>query len=1770
MAENTITSQLKIDGGIIPDFSFDWEIEFKGHKYIMPLRQPQGAKENTSFDAALDLTFRHWAEYQLTRWYFFTVAPENSGTVVPDKYFASVSLNLKEFCDLFGQVLSYYYGDKISIDRNPDWVYQEEATNIEISNSFIWDVLIKFYELFAVRWQIVPRADNDNTKPDGERYIIKVGYPAVEIDHIFRYGFEGGLLKVERQVQDDNIRNMIIGRGGDKNLPYRYFKKHDKENESFSPDPDWVPELANIPFTELRGATFRSYVQGWKAAHVDEYKSYVTNKDAYKKKYGHEYPEDEKWELTITDAENAYAPWAWMRGNTDRKFSAIEYVADEFDISSNGYGVVGGSSIDMYGGLMGGLDNNEEIYPTIQGVTVDGLGRIDQCVDVEKIDENETEEDVVNASTVTGAPKCRDTVVNVPPSSYKTFTLLSQGSFGVPAGEHADLDVSVVVLEVKQNGKKIDIVNNAEIKAGSQTITVINADTGEENSASGIPEGRWSYRVSLEVHNMSTNKTLNITVGDENPVLTSSKIVNGGSENGTWNIWVKNIWGSFQLPNETATQYAERVWQPILGDHVGNEAKIVFSDGMLSLSQDYEFPIVSIPAFDPSKILHEKDKNGNIIDSYPSHWRITLGKSDADLDALGVLLPSTTRFAVAGNHFFFIGIDMPHMYVVKAEERLDDYKKDELLKVKDANPTFVVSLDKVCIHNYGEAGALVEQLHPGDTFTLYDERFIPDSHQLPLVIQSITYNYNEPTDTEANLLPDVEIVLSDEYVSTANPVAQLSGEISAIQKQLGSISNIAQIVRNVGDKVYLRKDRYDRAAAPLDFMQGFDSYGESKLRDGIQFGPSFAEGSTGFGGKIDKFGNGWLGGLHLRDFLEVPELRYNRTEISIGNDWNAPGGGVIEQATPDFNANGSIANTGTITLHLEDGEIGAIAIDDICQGIFHDSVNINNNSIVDTDDGDGNFRFAGFASVYFTITDIADPGRNSILRYRLRPVSDKWPASIHPSAQMHFVCYGSFSKPERRTSRYSTRTYERYLTGVKDWEFTADNIAAQFGDLSNLSLFGIDMSGYSAYLNNIYMSGHIEQLDITPRVEFDYDNDNFIAEGDAKQIKYRVVQGGNDITDRYPRWNITRDSGDPQADAEWNSTHANRPPFPIAITSSEIGSNKNGTTFTFTAAEGIAGSIVLRHAPVDGKDGQQGIQGPPGVPGIQGPPGSQGEQGLQGCLYRATQWMSGYEYHNDAELETDSVRYIDIVLIPNPSLATKAKAFRCKLTHVSSGKNAPGTNDGGSYWEELNSMAPMFTPFLLADGALITLLQSNQVVVMKSDGSTVNVALGGGNYPLWIGATDPGEANFKVDDTGKAYMTGAEISGQVIAGDKDGQRVEIQPLAKAIKIYDESGNEVSSLEGIPYTELSKLFQSASGRFPILDRTKTEYGYAKGITLGRGMATIFGIGNEISFDHKIFNISEPVSSDAPVELLVSGYLYTEFTFRTFAPAVPDLSEAPADPTSPITPPLAAESHSSASISLYVDTYSDITLTRRLGSQLISSCSNEKGGIGFTQKRVKTTAGGVHVLRISYSVSASGTGVSATVKWGSAATGGYDISATYVSDFYVSRYFANGFCLGNSARNYIWAYRDGDKGMRFVMENNGYGFEISGSGIRHKHHDGNWMNMPMFVFKALYRCSADGKTYTATTATVKSFDGHTPAVTWVNVGKVRLTFPESWVTAFSPSVNNLVVNVVGYGVVLNGSSPVKANVAAITSTYIEITLSDDETYNDGGFMINISYM
>lgn len=259
---------------------------------------------------------------------------------------------------------------------------------------------------------------------------------------------------------------------------------------------------------------------------------------------------------------------------------------------------------------------------------------------------------------------------------------------------------------------------------------------------------------------------------------------------------------------------------------------------------------------------------------------------------------------------------------------------------------------------------------------------------------------------------------------------------------------------------FISKKFNDTVIGIITFLQA------AIFRAGAVFGKDgFASGLTGYGAKIDENGNAEVESLTSRRFIETPELRYNRVDVKVGDKWRAPGAGIIESVDTESKI---------CTLKLEEGEIGAVAVGDICMGIFH-SLTSSDNATEDTDDSRGNRTFAGFCTVYFTITEVMGD-RNEQFKYQIRPMSERWKYSFDPFSQMNFVAYGSFTREDRQTSVYETRTYTRHLWKQNTWEMGVANIAKQSGDLSNLTVFDLNMEGYSEYTNSVYFTGTVTQV----------------------------------------------------------------------------------------------------------------------------------------------------------------------------------------------------------------------------------------------------------------------------------------------------------------------------------------------------------------------------------------------------------------------------------------------------------------------------------------------------------------------------------------------------------------------------------------------------------------------------------------------------------------------------------------------------------------------
>lgn len=482
-------------------------------------------------------------------------------------------------------------------------------------------------------------------------------------------------------------------------------------------------------------------------------------------------------------------------------------------------------------------------------------------------------------------------------------------------------------------------------------------------------------------------------------------------------------------------------------------------------------------------------------------------------------LPNDTLCPKAGDKYILWNIRMPDEYYPLAEqefkEAVDRYNEENAV---DAG-RYKASTDHVYMEDNGI------DLSVGRRVRLESAQYFPETGYRSSRVTKITRRVNLPSQM------DVEIC----DARAEGTLSRLAAQVEAARTEIRQATQSLPDIIRTGDQTqptdqnllsalrtrrdHLRRNAPDTATAPLRMAAGLTVEG-GLTADRIESGSArmeeatagvltateatidalaatraeMAEASVGGGlsvGGAATFGaaagsrdfaaglaggRGWRVGtdgaaevdaLTVRRFLEVPELRFNRVDVHLGDKWRAPGGGLIESVD---------TATKTARLKLEEGELGAIKAGDICMGIYH-STTPSENAAEDSDDSRMNRQIAGFTTVYFTITEVTGE-RNEAFRYQLRPASERWPREAEPRAMMTFVTYGSFSDTERQTSVYETRTYTRMLRGQNTWETGPQNIAMQTGDLSNLSVHGIrGMEGYSAYLNSVYFTGVIRQVD---------------------------------------------------------------------------------------------------------------------------------------------------------------------------------------------------------------------------------------------------------------------------------------------------------------------------------------------------------------------------------------------------------------------------------------------------------------------------------------------------------------------------------------------------------------------------------------------------------------------------------------------------------------------------------------------------------------------
>lgn len=421
--------------------------------------------------------------------------------------------------------------------------------------------------------------------------------------------------------------------------------------------------------------------------------------------------------------------------------------------------------------------------------------------------------------------------------------------------------------------------------------------------------------------------------------------------------------------------------------------------------------------------------------------------------------------------------------------------------------------------------------------------------------------------------------------------------------------------------------------------------------------------------------------------------------------------------------------------------------------------------------------------------------------------------------------------------------------------------------------------------------------------------------------------------------------------------------------------------------------------------------------------------------------------------------------------------------------------------------------------------------------------------------------------TGKLYAQSAEIRGRLATGVDGERRIVVDPDSQQVSIYDSNNNEVITLEGRAYEGANKLFGATSGNIKMA-KTQGSPTTVAGNSISGVTETSSTIISDKETDTKNY-----LHTESPTEITVEGYLSCHAKCSAQpSPSGSGGSTIIGGSTIPMQPTMVYGAN--AYIQVKILTFSDAQCTNQIESKSVAICSaNADGGATYNgaypnlsvskslvvNHSVKVCAG-YHQVVIYWRGSCYGPDSQASASYGNTAN---PMSAKFNNDFYVSRVFANGFCFGERSDNYILGYKTASSGMRFIMENNGYGLDFSSERPKIRAgRDLEWLNLPLPIFHGVAIFDKSDGSYVW--RNYKSCTSALPTLGRLEQGVINIKFPSGWPSISEDSVN---VNVVGYGTIAYGNNPNKAQIKSIDETGLTITLSDDDTPNDGNFIIDI---
>lgn len=448
---------------------------------------------------------------------------------------------------------------------------------------------------------------------------------------------------------------------------------------------------------------------------------------------------------------------------------------------------------------------------------------------------------------------------------------------------------------------------------------------------------------------------------------------------------------------------------------------------------------------------HNDTKEFEIINTYP----------DEDTQ-----IPGGNLIPKAGDTYILTNIRMPDEYYPIAEQQLEqavrnyleEYSRDISIYSSDTDYIYV---DKNKV-----------PLLLGQRVRLEDEQYFTEGYldtRITRVERKIT-NLSEASvscsaavssswrSSVNSSLDNLQYVLEKQMMQdnlrvlkTGDPEKPSDYNVFSALRALAEISTRA-----------LSRKNDDTASGLITFIKGIISEAVSIFRKGVRFGHFVTGMIGGSGGAVtvdEKTGKTVLevDKAIFREEMVTPKITFNCIDVISGDKANTFAFGTVRSV--------DTANR-IIELDLLEDQLGTSKVNDICRGVFHSLSGGNNTS--DSVDANGFLNYAGFATSYFTPSEILVNESGSMrFRYTLQPGT-----TIHPMAGMNFYAYGNFTDPDRQAMTYETRYYTRRLKNVDTWVIDPTrNISMQDGLLEGLTIGGFVMHGHGTFQENTYLTG---------------------------------------------------------------------------------------------------------------------------------------------------------------------------------------------------------------------------------------------------------------------------------------------------------------------------------------------------------------------------------------------------------------------------------------------------------------------------------------------------------------------------------------------------------------------------------------------------------------------------------------------------------------------------------------------------------------------------